>query len=268
MKIEPHTPTSAAAWASLVLDPGYNAVDDGLASTDPSGFPGYDTDAESVLCASGTSGGLPVEVIAFDFSVLGGSLGVVAGERIARAFERAVVRRGAVVALLATGGARMQEGMAALVQMGKTVVARQTLAKHGLPFVAYLRNPTTGGVYASFGALADVIWAEPGATVGFAGPRVAERMSGRPLPTGSHTAEFAFARGLVDGIVPADELRDRVRAFLDATLGSDDLPGGTAMPPAPSQAPADAWEEVLLARHNDRPTGRAFAERIATGIVE
>src|SRR5712664_1365300 len=135
MKTEPHTSMSAAGWASLVLDEGWTHVEDRLRSTDPLGFPRYTPGAESVLCATGTAAGMPVEVIAFDFSVLGGSLGVVAGERVARAFERAVVRRGAVVALLATGGARMQEGMVALAQMAKTVVARQTLAKHGLPFV-------------------------------------------------------------------------------------------------------------------------------------
>src|SRR5919108_307972 len=147
--------------------------------------------------------------------VFGGSMGVVAGEKIARAFERAIDRRAAVVALTATGGARMQEGMVALTQMAKTITARRALTVAGLPFVAYLRNPTTGGVYASFASLADVLWAEPGATVGFAGPRLAAQDA--PLPKGSHTAEFSYSNGLIDDIVRPEDLRGMVGVFLRAT---------------------------------------------------
>jgi acyl-CoA carboxylase subunit beta len=267
MKIEPRSSLDAAGWATLVLDPGWKIVADELRSRDPIAFPGYEPGAESVLCASGAVAGTPAEAIVFDFDAFGGSLGVVAGERIAAAFERALVRRAGVVALVATGGARMQEGMVALAQMAKTVVARGMLAKHALPFVAYLRNPTTGGVYASFGALADVVWAEPGATIGFGGPRVAERMSGAPLPPGSHTAEFALENGLIDGIVEPQLVRDRVAALFDAILGEDAV-DDLGRPPLAHAAPLDGWAEATLARHPGRPTGRAFAEALADDIVE
>src|SRR5207245_11274833 len=132
---------------------------------------------EPVIAADGRVAGTPVVAISFSFEVFGGSIGVAAGEKIARAFERATDRRAAVVALTASGGARMQEGMVALAQMAKTVVARRALTVSGLPFLTYLRNPTTGGVYASFASLADVLWAEPGATIGFTGPRVASQVA-------------------------------------------------------------------------------------------
>ncbi len=269
MQTDPRTNLRATDWLALVLDSDWAIASDGLRSANPLSFPGYAPgEEESVIAASGTANGFPLEAVAFDFSTFGGSLGVVAGERIARAFERAVARRAGVLVLLASGGARMQEGMVALAQMAKTVVARQALAKAGLPFVSYLRHPTTGGAYASFGGLADLVWAQPGATVGFAGPRVAEEMSGRPLPEGSHTAEFALERGLVDEIVAPDELKARVVAVLDVLIGTDaPAPHGAARKQTPARA-VDAWEQVVLARSSDRPTARAFAERVCTGLVE
>ena len=261
---------TAAEWIDLVLDAGWMECDAGLASGDPLQFPGYasrDAKTESVITADGTVDGLPVVAISFEFDVFGGSMGVVAGERIARAFERAIQRHAAVIALTATGGARMQEGMAALTQMAKTTLARRALTTAGLPFLAYMRSPTTGGVYASFASLADVLWAEPGATVGFAGPRVAAQA--KPLMEGSHTAEFSLANGLIDDIVAADRLRARTTSFLRATIAPDEPVGiGTARP-ASSRAPAaSAWDQVQLARHPDRPAGRAIVDAIATDLVE
>ncbi|MCA1834622.1 MAG: carboxyl transferase domain-containing protein [Actinomycetota bacterium] len=270
MRTDPRTTLSATECVALVLDPGWKLIEDGMTTADPLSFPGYSEsqkDRESVLVATGAAGETPLEVIAFDFSVFGGSLGVVAGERIARAFERASRRRGGVIAMLASGGARMQEGMVALVQMVKTIAARQTFAKNGLPFIAYLRNPTTGGAYASFAGLADFIWAQPGATIGFAGPRVAAELSGESLPEGSHTAEFALDHGLIDEIVEPEDLRRHVEMVLDLVLGQDaPLPATPA--PLSQAGRTDAWDEVLLARHPSRPTARGFAERVATGIVE
>ncbi len=195
------TARTARDLLDLVLDAGWEERDAGLSATDPLGFPGYgdrDPKRESVISADGTLAGLPVVGISFEFDVFGGSMGVAAGEKIARAFERAVERRAAVIALTASGGARMQEGMPALAQMAKTVLARRDLTAARLPFLAYLTDPTTGGVYASFASLADVLWAEPGATIGFAGPRVAEQVG--PLDDASHTAEFSLDNGLVDDI--------------------------------------------------------------------
>ncbi len=259
---------NAREWIDLVLDRGWEERDANLASTDPLLFPGYasrEESRESVITADGAIAALPVVAISFDFEVYGGSMGVAAGEKIARAFERAIERHAAVIAITATGGARMQEGMLALAQMAKTITARRALTVAGLPFLAYLRHPTTGGVYASFASLADVLWAEPGATIGFAGPRVAEQVG--PLPEGSHTAEFSFASGLIDEIVPPDQLRTQAGVFLRATLEPD----APAEPRAAVEAVApsgDAWEAVALARHPDRPAGRRVLDGISDALIE
>lgn len=252
----------------LILDAGWEERDAGLAAGNPIGFPGYaerDPVRESVITADGTLGGLPVVGIAFDFEVYGGSMGVAAGEKIARAFERAVDRRAAVIALTTSGGARMQEGMPALAQLAKTILARRELTAAGLPFVAYLCDPTTGGVYASFASLADVLWAEPGATIGFAGPRVAEQVA--PLEDESHTAEFSLANGLVDDIVAPEDLRAAAGVFLRATLEPDDPDPAQATLDAPATA-AGPWDLVQLARHPDRPSGRAIVEGLSEVFVE
>jgi acetyl-CoA carboxylase carboxyl transferase subunit beta len=143
-------------------------------------------------------------LMVFDFAFMGGSMGVVVGEKVARAFDAAVRERLPVVTVTSSGGARMQEGMWALVQMAKTVEAHQRHAAAGLVHVTLLTSPTTGGVYASFASLADVIYAEPEATVGFAGPRVVEELTGAAPASDVHTAEFAFAHGLVDALVPLE----------------------------------------------------------------
>jgi acyl-CoA carboxylase subunit beta len=261
-------PRTARDWIDTVCDAGWSETDAGLASSDPLGFPGYssrDAKQESVITADGVVAAMPVVVISFEFEVLGGSMGVVAGEKIARAFERAIDRRAAVIALTASGGARMQEGMVALAQMAKTVTARRALTVAGLPFLAYLRHPTTGGVYASFASLADVLWAEPGATIGFAGPRVAEQVA--PLPEGSHTAEFSLANGLIDDIVRPEDLRSAIGVFLRATLEPDAAEQTIASIDSPSVS-RRAWETVELARHPARPSGRAILDGIADALIE
>jgi len=260
---------TARDWIDLVLDGGWSECDASLAAGDPIRFPGYDSrDAkrESVVTADGAVAGMPVVAISFDFDTFGGSMGVVAGEKIARAFERAIDRRAAVIALTASGGARMQEGMIALSQMAKTIVARRGLTGAGLPFVAYLRHPTTGGVYASFASLADVLWAEPGATVGFAGPRVAEQVA--PLPQGSHTAEFSLANGLIDDIVPIENLRNAFGVFLRATMEPDAPSLPLEAVDAAAASSAGAWDHVQLARHEERPSGRAILAGISDAFVE
>src|SRR2546425_1117930 len=128
---------SATDWLNLTLDPGWVERDAGLIGDDPLSFPGYKNEAPSCIAASGAAGGFAVEAISFDFSIHGGSMDTATGEKIARCFDRALGRRAAVVALTASGGARMQEGMIALAQMAKTIVGRAALTKAGLPFVAY-----------------------------------------------------------------------------------------------------------------------------------
>jgi len=171
------TPRSAREWLDLVLDPGWELLFEDVVSGDPLNFPGYAEQlraaraktgcSESVLVAEGTLEGHRMIAVSFEFGFLGGSMGVAAGERIVRAFERAADAGASVVAMTATGGARMQEGMLALSQMPATLIAREKLAAAKQPFICYLRNPTTGGVFASFASSADLLWAEPHATIGF-----------------------------------------------------------------------------------------------------
>jgi acetyl-CoA carboxylase carboxyl transferase beta subunit/acetyl-CoA carboxylase carboxyl transferase alpha subunit len=256
--------TTAREWLDLVLE-GWSLLFEDVVSGDPLGFPGYPEQlraarektgcTESVLVAEGTIGGASTIVISFEFSFLGGSMGVAAGERICRAFERAAERRIPVVALTASGGARMQEGMLALAQMPATLVARAKLAAAHQAFVCYLRNPTTGGVYASFASSADLLWAGPGATIGFAGPRVAETVTGEPLPEGSHTAESAYDACLVDELVEPDALRARIGALTSSAGSAEQL-----APDETVHRSLDPWARVELARLGGRPTGSDFVD--------
>jgi acetyl-CoA carboxylase carboxyl transferase subunit beta len=222
---------------------------------------------ESVIAGPALIGGCEVELALFDFSFFGGSMGEVAGERIARGLERAATRRVPFVLRTATGGARMQEGMRSLVQMPKVVSARIALRAARTPFIAILGHPTTGGVLASVGALADVTVAESQATVGFAGPRVAEAFTGRPLTGISHTAERALMAGLIDDVVETSELRSYlVRAL--RTLAPDDPAPTSPLPKASERGDRDAWEAVLAARSSERPLGFELLLEMAEAIVE
>lgn len=213
---------------------------------------------EAVIAVRGpvAGDGPPAVFVAWDFRFLGGSMGAATGERISMAVERATEDGLPVVLLPATGGARMQEGMASLVQMAATAVAMRRHAAAGLLRVSVLRDPTTGGVFASHANLTDVAFAEPGATIGFAGPRVAEAMTDGPLPSGSHTAEGARAAGLVDDVVPIDELADRLRALLSWPGVAD--PHGLEVPDGDRLPVGDAWEQVQRARADDRARADAF----------
>jgi acyl-CoA carboxylase subunit beta len=197
------------------LTRSFDERDASLRGGNPIGFEGYDVQLEHAraqadateACVWGIAdvGGERCALVVFDFGFLGGSMGVVVGEKIARAFDAARRERLPVVTVTSSGGARMQEGMWALVQMAKTVEAHRRHAAAGLAHVTVLASPTTGGVYASFASLADVILAEDDASVGFAGPRVVEELTGSAPASDVHTASFAFAHGLVDAIVPPDD---------------------------------------------------------------
>lgn len=235
---------------------------------DPLGWDGYEqrlTEArettgvdEAVIAVRGAvaGDGHPAVFIAWEFGFLGGSMGAATGERIALAFEHATEQGLPVVLLPATGGARMQEGMASLAQMAATSVAVRRHAAAGLLHVAVLRDPTTGGVFASHANLTDVVFAEPDATIGFAGPRVAEAMTDGPLPSGSHTSEGAHAAGLVDDVVARDDLPDRLRPVL-AWPGVAD-PREVEVPEGERSAVGDAWDEVQRARADDRVRAPGF----------
>jgi acyl-CoA carboxylase subunit beta len=231
-----------------------------------------------------------VVLVVLDFRFMGGSMGSAVGEKIARAFERAADEDLPLVAVTATGGARIQEGMFALMQMAKTAAAAERLHQRGLPFITVLSHPTTGGVYASFANLADVILAEPGALIGFAGPRVVEALIGQKLPSDSHRAEFLYKHGMVDAIVPRAELRaNTARLIAHLTPGTRRFTTQSSPPiestpiqsesthaqpnagpssRSPLTAPRDPWEIVNLARRADRPTTQDYIARLFADFCE
>ena len=178
--------------------------------------PGYAADLRAAARASGVDeavvtggasiGGHPVALVACEFAFLGGSIGVARRRPAGRAIERATAERLPLLAAPACGGTRMQEGTAAFVQMVGISAAVAAHKAAGLPYLVYLRHPTTGGVMASWGSLGHITVAEPGALVGFLGPRVFEALYGEPFPEGVQTAENLFAHGIVDAVVPPDEI--------------------------------------------------------------
>jgi len=163
----------------------------------------------------------PVSVGFFAFEFMGGSMGSVVGEKVARVFERAVEQDRPAVIFSASGGARMQEGVLSLMQMAKTSAARARLRKAKLPYISVLLHPTTGGVAASFSMLGDIIVAEPNALVGFAGPRVVQQTIGQELPKGFQRAEFLLGHGIIDRIVSRLELRDQLALMLGLLVKRD-----------------------------------------------
>lgn len=169
---------------------------------------------DAVVTGAATIEGAPVALVAMDFLFLGGSMGSVVGEEIARAAERAADEDRSLVLVAASGGARMQEGALSLMQMAKTTLALERLAARRLPYVSILTDPTTGGVTASFATLGDVILAEPGALICFAGPRVIQQTIKQDLPAGFQRAEFLLRKGMVDDVVPRAELKARVAAVI------------------------------------------------------
>lgn len=206
---------------------------------------------ESVLTGEGRINGRRVAVIASDFDFLAGSIGVAAAERITAAIGRATAERLPLLASPSSGGTRMQEGTVAFLQMVKIAAAVELHKRAHLPYLVYLRHPTTGGVFASWGSLGHVTLAEPGALVGFLGPRVYEQLYGAPFPAGVQTAENLQAHGVIDGVIPPKWLRRVCARALKVML---DDPGPP--PPAPPAEPfpdIPAWDSVLASRRPDRP---------------
>ncbi len=169
---------------------------------------------EAIICCEGKIDGIPVQVAAFEFSFMGGSMGSVVGEKITRLVERAIERRTPVVIFSASGGARMQESILSLMQMAKTSAALAKLRKQCLPYISVLTDPTTGGVTASFAMLGDINIAEPKALIGFAGPRVIEQTIRQKLPEGFQRAEYLLEHGMIDTIVPRKEMKQTIARVL------------------------------------------------------
>ncbi|AQR64584.1 acetyl-CoA carboxylase subunit beta [Aquaspirillum sp. LM1] len=169
---------------------------------------------DALVVMQGSIHNVPVVAAAFEFRFIGGSMGSVVGERFVRGVRAAVEQRAPFICISASGGARMQEGLNSLMQMAKTSAALQLLTDHKLPFISLLTDPTMGGVSASFAFLGDVVIAEPGALIGFAGPRVIEQTVRETLPEGFQRAEFLLEKGAIDMIVDRRELRQRLADLL------------------------------------------------------
>nr|WP_296768268.1 carboxyl transferase domain-containing protein [Rhodococcus sp. (in: high G+C Gram-positive bacteria)] len=271
------TRTSAAEILDAVLDGGSFASWD-TAPLDVSPGPAYAADLvkareksgvdESVLTGQGLVDGRPVAIIACEFAFLAGSIGVAAAERIATAIERATADRLPLIASPTSGGTRMQEGTLAFVQMVK-IAAAVTLHKQArLPYLVYLRNPTTGGVFASWGSLAHVTFAEPGALIGFLGPRVYQALYDKPFPDGVQTAENLYHHGVIDGVVPVASLRHLLVRALRVVSGDSEAPRDLDPAPAAADIPDhSAWHSVESSRRADRPGVRQLLEHAATEQV-
>lgn len=226
-------------YVSLLLDDGqYEELDSELRSVDPLTFPEYPQrvaratqnagDADAIITASGTLSAMPVFVGVMDFAFMGGSMGSVVGEKIARLGQRSLERKYPMVIVSASGGARMQEGVLSLMQMAKTSAVLSQLAERRIPYISVLTNPTTGGVSASFAMLGDAIIAEPGAVVGFAGPRVIKQTIGQDLPEGFQTAEFLLEKGMLDAVVHRRELKRTIGQLLRHMTGQPAAAGWTS----------------------------------------
>ena len=193
-------------------------------STDPLGFPEYQQrlkkagnnagEGDALLAVSGTLGDMPVALGVMDFAFMGGSMGSVVGEKISRLGQRSLERKYPMILVSASGGARMQEGVLALMQMAKAAAILSQLGERRIPFVSILTNPTMGGVSASYAMLGDAIIGEPGAVIGFAGPRVIKQTIGQDLPDGFQTAEFLLDHGMLDDVVHRKELKRTVGQLL------------------------------------------------------
>ncbi|GAC1623576.1 MAG: carboxyl transferase domain-containing protein [Ktedonobacteraceae bacterium] len=217
-------------------------------------------------------GGVDTVLVIMDFGFLGGSMGSVVGERVASAFEYATRHRLPVVTVATSGGARMQEGIVSLMQMAKTASAVQRFHAAGLFYLSILTNPTTGGVFASFASLGDVIVAEPKALVGFAGPRVVEQITGKNLPPDSHSAEFLLKHGHLDAVVSRQDLPQYAGRWLHLVTrqAQQRLPlhPYTKQLTLSAESQASPWETVQLARHPDRPTASDYIRQCAADFME
>jgi acyl-CoA carboxylase subunit beta len=252
------------------------AWDTDLCSGNPLAFPGYEPRGTGAGDSARTGmvflRGQPIVTVSMEFECFGGTMGILAGEKIVRAFDQAVELRAPVVALTRTGGVRLQEGTLALLQMGRTAAARTRHAAAGLLMLSVFDSPTTGGVYASWASLADLKAAMRGAVIGFGGPRVVQQVTGQPPTPISHTAEAAYAHGLVDELLSDDE----VLPWIEGALGLRDRPlcppdrPYVVMPAGecgPRQSPT-GWEALRAARRKARPSGVEWASVLTTSWTE
>lgn len=210
---------------------------------------------DAILVAHGRVGGIQTVMAAFDFSFMGGSMGLAVGEGVLTAARLAVMQQAPLVVLTSSGGARMQEGIHSLMQLARTTIAVEEVREAGLPYIVVLCDPTTGGVSASFAMLGDIHIAEPGAVIGFAGQRVIEQTIRETLPEGFQRAEYLYEHGMVDMVVSRRELRDKLAQVINllmapgkagdlVTIDVDDMPlEGEILPPAKGGKTANRKED-------------------------
>ena len=215
-------------YVEILLDEGsFEEIDEGVHSKDPLGFTDLEPYEErlkaaeakvgrksAVLTGTGTLGGIALTLAVMDFRFVGGSMGSAVGEKIARAGRTAVERKEPLIIVSASGGARMQEGIYSLMQLAKTSTALARLHEAGLPYISIITDPTTGGVTASHAMLGDVNLAEPGALIGFAGPRVITETIGQELPDGFQRSEFLLQHGMIDRVVDRRDLKTTLGVLL------------------------------------------------------
>ena len=278
-----HLRISARERIKMIIDEGtFREMDKNLTSVDPLHFVDKKTYyerlkeahkktglMEAVITGTGKIDGAEVVFCVLDFSFMGGTMGSVVGEKISKAFKRALRKKLPVVSVVSSGGARMQEGMLSLVQMAKTSSAVSRFHKAGLPYISVQTNPTTGGISASFSSLGDVIIGEPKALIGFVGPRVVEQTIGEKLPPESHTAEFLMDHGFLDKIVERKHLKLRISNLVQHFTRKS--PNRFPRLRAPQHKPLkhiEAWDAVEAARNPKRPTSMDYIERIFANFSE
>ena len=279
-----HYQISAYDRIALIADnESFIEMNRSLASLDPLSFSGETSYKKRVFEAQKRTGlpeavvtgvcqieGTWTVVVVLDFSFLGGGMGCVVGEKVALAFEHALKKRLPLVAIVSSGGARVQEGVLALMQMAKTAAAAKQFLDTNLPFISVLANPTTGEVYSSFANLADIIIAEPKALIGFAPMRLVAEMEGGALPPDTHTAESHLKHGMIDLIVERPRLRELLAVLLDQLLSQYRISIKRRFGPYPpiKTHRESAWKSVQLARHEDRPTSMDYIGRICSSFIE
>jgi len=226
-----HRRISAQEYIDLLVDEGsWHELFAALKSADPLKFENYADRVQAAIKKAGPLDavrtgyarlhGMAISLGVMDFAFMGGSMGSVVGEKIARLTRHAIDKKTPLILVSASGGARMQEGVLSLMQMAKTSVVIAELQGAKVPFMSVLTNPTTGGVSASYAMQGDLILAEPGAVIGFAGPRVIKQTIGQDLPEGFQTAEFLLDHGMIDAVVPRGELRDTTAQLLRHMTGA------------------------------------------------
>jgi acyl-CoA carboxylase subunit beta len=271
------------ARIEMLADEGtFRELDRDLVSVDPLGFADHKSYRvrleearretgvrEAVTSGFCRIGGLQAVLVVFDFGFLGGTMGSVVGEKIAHAFEEATQRRIPIVCVAASGGARVQEGMFSLMQMAKVAAAASVHDRQELAFISILTDPTFGGVTASFASLGDILIAEPGAQIGFVGPRVIEQTTGVAPPKDSHQADTLLKAGLIDLVIGRKDLK-AITTYLIGHLKRNKArgPESAELPPAVKSRHMSAWQKVSLARHTGRPTTKYYIAQMASRFLE